>query len=155
MKLTARVEYGVRALCALALHSRSGPLSLREISRSEQISFQFLEQIFLDLRRGGLVGSVRGARGGYYLLLQPEEVSVGDIVRALEGPITPVDCLAGGREGETRCHRSEACRTRHVWEKLRDRINEVLDSVFLDELIGPKSDRPAERAGNQQGGYSP
>ena len=147
MKLTARVEYGVRAMCALALHNRAGPLSLREISRSEQISFQFLEQIFLSLRRAGLIGSVRGAKGGYHLALQPGEISVGDIVRALEGPITPVDCLAGSIEGEPRCHRSEACRTRHVWETLRDRINEVLDNVYLDELIGPQPERPAQSAG--------
>ncbi|HHW75208.1 MAG TPA: Rrf2 family transcriptional regulator [Firmicutes bacterium] len=148
MKLSARVEYGVRAMSVLALHDRSGPLSLREIARSEQISFQFLEQIFLDLRRAGLVGSVRGAKGGYYLALPPGEINVGDIVRALEGPITPVDCLAGHQGREARCHRSEACRTRHVWEKLRDRINEVLDGVYLDELIGPAEGRLMVRAGN-------
>ncbi len=149
MKLSARVEYGVRAMSVLALHDRSGPLSLREISRSEAISFQFLEQIFLDLRRAGLVSSVRGARGGYYLARPPEQINVGDIVRALEGPITPVNCLAGSAEDrESCCHRSEACRTRHVWEKLRDRINEVLDSVFLDELIGPKPDRLVEQVGS-------
>ncbi|HOB29253.1 MAG: Rrf2 family transcriptional regulator [Dethiobacteria bacterium] len=138
MKLSARVEYGVRAMAVLALHDCSGPLSLREIARSEEISFQFLEQIFLDLRRAGLVESVRGARGGYYLARPPGEINVGDIVRALEGPIAPVNCLAGDQSREPCCHRGEACRTRHVWEKLRDRINEVLDSVFLDELIESK-----------------
>ena len=148
MKLSARVEYGVRAMSVLALHDRSGPLSLREISRREDISFQFLEQIFLDLRRAGLVSSVRGARGGYYLSHSPEQINVGDIVRALEGPITPVNCLAHSDGRESRCHRSEACRTRHVWEKLRDRINEVLDSVSLDELIGPKPDRLVKQAGS-------
>lgn len=147
MRLSARVEYGVRAMSVLALHDRSGPLSLREISRSEDISFQFLEQIFLDLRRAGLVGSVRGARGGYYLARKPEQINVGDIVRALEGPITPVNCLAHSDGGGSYCHRSEACRTRHVWEKLRDRINEVLDSVSLDDLIGPGSNRLLKQAG--------
>lgn len=147
MKLSARVEYGVRAMGVLALHDRTGPLSLREIARQEGISFQFLEQIFLDLRRSGLVGSVRGPQGGYYLALPPGEINVGDIVRALEGPIAPVNCLAGARGREARCHRSGDCRARHVWEKLRDRINEVLDGVFLDELIGPQPDRLVEKAG--------
>lgn len=138
MKLSARVEYGVRAMAVLALHDRSGPLPLREIARSEEISFQFLEQIFPDLRKAGLVGSVRGARGGYYLARPPEQINVGDIVRAVEGPIAPVNCLVENESREPCCHRGEACRTRHVWEKLRDRINEVLDSVYLDDLIGSK-----------------
>ncbi len=140
MRLSARVEYGVRAIAVLALHDQSGPLSLREIARSEEISYQFLEQIFPDLRKAGLVGSVRGARGGYYLARPPEQINVGDIVRAVEGPIAPVNCLAANGNREPCCHRGEACRTRHVWEKLRDRINEVLDSVFLDDLIESKPD---------------
>ncbi len=140
MKLSAKVEYGVRAMAVLALHFRRGPLPLREIAGSEEISFQFLEQIFPHLRKAGLIASVRGARGGYYLTRPPEQINVGDIVRAVEGPIVPVDCLAGDGGREPRCHRGEACRTRHVWEKLRDRINEVLDSVYLSDLIESKSD---------------
>jgi Rrf2 family protein len=82
---------------------------------------------------------VRGARGGYYLARPPEQINIGDIVRAVEGPIAPVDCLADDNAGrEPCCHRGEACRTRHVWEKLRDRINEVLDSVYLNDLIESK-----------------
>ncbi|HOA35036.1 MAG TPA: Rrf2 family transcriptional regulator [Bacillota bacterium] len=139
MKLSARVEYGVRAMAVLALHDGLGPLSLKEIAKSEKISYQFLEQIFPDLRKAGLVGSVRGARGGYYLARPPEQINIGDIVRAVEGPIAPVDCLADDNAGrEPCCHRGEACRTRHVWEKLRDRINEVLDSVYLNDLIESK-----------------
>ncbi len=139
MKLSARVEYGVRAMAVLALHDRLGPLPLREIAKSEGISFHFLEQIFPDLRKAGLIGSVRGARGGYYLLRPPGQINVGDIVRAVEGPIVPVNCLAEHEGRELRCHRGEACRTRHVWEKLRDRINEVLDSVYLEDLIGTEA----------------
>lgn len=137
MKLSARVEYGVRAMAVLAFHYQTGPLPLREIARQEHISFQFLEQIFPDLRRAGLLESVRGVRGGYLLARPPAEIKVGDIVRAVEGPITPVNCLADSPGGECR-HRKEGCLTRHVWERLRDRINEVLDEVSLADLTDLK-----------------
>lgn len=140
MKLSARVEYAVRIMAVLALHDGSGPLPLREIAHSEGISFRFLEQIIPHLRRAGLVESVRGTRGGYYLARPPEQINVGAIVRAVEGPIIPVTCLAENASGEQRCHHGETCRTRHVWEKLRDRINEVLDGVFLSDLIRSKTD---------------
>ncbi|NLA27473.1 MAG: Rrf2 family transcriptional regulator, partial [Firmicutes bacterium] len=140
------------AMAMLALHDGSGPLPLREIASKEEISFQFLEQIFPYLRRAGLICSVRGAKGGYYLARPPEQINVGDIVRAVEGPIVPVNCLAGIDKQELRCRRSEACRTRHVWEKLRDRINEVLDSVSLDELMGSRTDPLFKENSGSQGG---
>lgn len=134
MKLSAKVEYGVRAMAMLAIHYQTGPLPLSKISAQEKISLNFLEQIFPDLKRSGLVRSVRGARGGYMLSSAPETIKVGDIVRAVEGPITPVNCLSEDRS-EVRCHREGDCLTRKVWERLRDRINDVLDDVFLNELV--------------------
>lgn len=125
-------------MAVLAFHYREGSLPLREIASREGISYQFLEQIFPDLRRAGLVESVRGARGGYLLARPPSEINVGDIVRAVEGPITPVSCLVEPAGGAGCCDRSEGCLTRHVWEKLRDRINEVLDEVTLADLIDLK-----------------
>ncbi len=137
MKLSARVEYGVRAMAMLAFHYKGGPLPLREIARREGISFQFLEQIFPDLRRAGLVDSFRGAKGGYLLARPPSTIKIGDIVRAVEGPIIPMGCL--NESAASRCHRDECCTARRVWERLRDRINEVLDSVSLAELTELKS----------------
>ncbi|HHX86837.1 MAG TPA: Rrf2 family transcriptional regulator [Firmicutes bacterium] len=137
MKLSARVEYGVRAMAVLAFHFKQGPLPLREIARREGISFQFLEQIFPDLRRAGLVNSVRGAKGGYLLARLPSAIRIGDIVRAVEGPIIPMDCL--DESTASRCHRDDCCMTRQVWERLRDRINDVLDGVSLADLIDTNS----------------
>lgn len=133
MKLSAKGEYGVRAMACLALDFRAGPVPLREIAKRENISYQFLEQIFLPLRRAGLIESVRGAKGGYTLARPPEAINVGDIVRALEGPIAPVDCVAEGN-AET-CGRSTACLTRGIWEKLKDRMEEVLDEITLADVI--------------------
>ncbi len=96
MKLSAKVEYGVRAMAVLANHYHVGPqpLPLREVADKEAISLKFLEQIFPDLRRADLVTSMRGSRGGYVLARAPNLIRVGDIVRVVEGPITPVSCLS-------------------------------------------------------------
>ncbi len=138
MKLSAKGEYGVRALVILALDYQAGPVSLREIAERENISFQFLEQIFLPLRRAGLIESVRGAKGGYTLARPPDEIKVGDIIRTLEGPIAPVDCVAEGNSEQ--CSRHSSCLSRGIWEKLRDRMSEVLDEITLADVIGISAD---------------
>lgn len=136
MKLTAKGEYAVRAMARLALHYQEGPLPLPEIARKEKISLQFLEQIFLILRRAGLIESMRGAHGGYILGKPPDKIPIGDIVRAVEGPIAPVDCLLeNDSDDEQTCNQLDCCLTRGVWEKLRDRMQEVLDDITLLDII--------------------
>ncbi len=127
-------------MAILAIYNQGDPVPLREIAEREQISLKFLEQIFPDLRRAELITSVRGSRGGYKLLRSPKEIRVGDIVRAVEGPVTPVICLTEG-DDESCCHRRGACLTRQVWERLRDRINDVLNDVTLDELVEVTADK--------------
>ncbi|UNC91424.1 RrF2 family transcriptional regulator [Candidatus Contubernalis alkaliaceticus] len=138
MKLTTKGEYGVRAMVVLALNYRDGPTPIKEIGRREGISPQYLEQIFLDLRRADLVNSIRGAKGGYTLARHPSEISIGDVVRVLEGPIAPMECVAEGSDSDC-CERTEGCLTRGVWEKLRDRMNEVLDDISLEDMISSKN----------------
>ena len=132
MRLSTRGQYGVRALVQLAANYDKGPMPLREISNNENISYQYLEQIFLDLKKEELVRSVRGARGGYSLAREPKEITVGDIIRSLEGPIGPVDCVK--EEDSKSCERSSICVSRNVWKKLRDRMTEVLDEFTLKDL---------------------
>lgn len=132
MKLSSRSEYGMRALAVLARHFGETPLSIRTIASAEGISEQFLEQIFVDLRRAGLVESVRGARGGFRLSRKPGEISVGDAYRALEGPIAPTDCLSD--DPETCCTRTDHCAARTVWQRLRDSMAETLDGMTLADL---------------------
>ncbi len=139
MRLSARGEYGVRAMVHLALNYRGDPVPLSRIAGSENISQQFLEQIFSMLRKGGLINSIRGAKGGYTLAYPPEKICVGDILRVLEGPIAPVECVSEEGNGEAcRCGRSEECLARHVWERLRDRINDVLDNTTLYDMLHGK-----------------
>jgi Rrf2 family protein len=107
-----------------------GNVPLRQIAEEEGISLQYLEQIFGELRRAGLVDSERGARGGYRLARDPASITVGDVVRTLEGPIAPVDCLAGAEE----CARAEGCLTREAWHRLQQSMTAALDGITLAYL---------------------
>ena len=137
MRLSAKGEYGVRAMVYLALNYENGPVPLRAISQSENISQHFLEQIFAILRREGLIKSTRGAKGGYTLAHLPQHVYVGDIIRALEGPLFPVDCLSEDGQGDKnrRCNKTEDCLVRNVWEKLREHIDNLLDNISLQDML--------------------
>lgn len=134
MKLSTREQYGVRAMVELARSYGQGPLPLTEVSRLQDISLAYLEQIVAPLREARLVVSTRGAHGGYHLAREPQAITVGDILRALEGPIAPVQCVSEVRQGG-RCEREEVCLTRPVWEKVRDSIVTALDSTTLADLI--------------------
>ena len=136
MKLSTRSEYAVRALVQLAIGFEKGPMSLREISQIENISYQYLEQIFLDLKKTKLVDSIRGAKGGYILARSPDQITVGDIVKSVEGPIAPISCVSDLPSDA--CERSGDCAPRGVWKALRDRIIEVLDEFTLHDLVSPK-----------------
>lgn len=133
MRLSARGQYGVRALVELARHHCHGPLPLHQIAQNQRISPSYLERILRILRQAGLVQSVRGAHGGYYLAQTPQEITVGQVVRALEGPIAPVDCVAEGNSPP--CERVQHCSTRLAWLRLRDGIAAALDALTLADLI--------------------
>jgi len=132
LRISTKGHYGVQAMFELAQHYGTGPVSLRAIAERQEISEHYLEQLIAGLRKAGLVSSVRGAQGGYILARDPADIKVGDIVRVLEGPIAPVECV---NDNETdHCLRSEFCITRGVWEKVKDSIEDVLDSISLADM---------------------
>ncbi|MFW5787314.1 MAG: RrF2 family transcriptional regulator [Halanaerobiales bacterium] len=131
MKVSTRGRYGLRAMVELAKHKGSGAIPLRKIAEKQQISEQYLEQLFSNLRQADLVKSVRGAKGGYLLNNSPENITVKDIISALEGPIAPVDCVKD--EGEV-CELINECVTHDLWEELQDCIKDMLNSVTLEDL---------------------
>ena len=136
MKLSTKGRYSVTALYELALHYGEGVVPLKTIAQTQQISENYLEQLMSPLRRAGLVESVRGAQGGYTLALPPEEVTIGRIITAVEGPIALVDCLLTGTDAEGRsCVRAGHCVTRQVWAEVRDSINAVLNNISLADLM--------------------
>ena len=133
MKLSTKGRYGLRALIDLALYSEKEAASIASISARQQISESYLEQLIAKLRKAGLVKSVRGAGGGYMLAKPASEISVGDILRALEGNLDAVNCP--GLEEDGFCEGSEYCVTKYVWQKINESINRTVDEIKLDQLI--------------------
>lgn len=133
MKLSTKGRYGLRALIDLARYSESEPVSITSISDRQGISERYLEQLMSLLKKGGLVKSVRGAGGGYVLAKELEEISVGDVLRALEGSLEPVNC--SGFDAEDGCKAADNCVTKYVWQKINDSINRTVDEMKLDQLV--------------------
>ena len=130
MKLSTKGKYGLYAMFYLAQHDGCGPQPLKAVAEIG-VSEDYLEQLLGNLRRAGLVNTVRGAQGGYQLAMDPADITVGDIIDATEGPLSISDCL----HDEGSCHRSGQCRTRRVWEYLSNSINNVLQSITLRDML--------------------
>jgi Rrf2 family cysteine metabolism transcriptional repressor len=133
MKLSTKGKYGVRAVFEIARHYGNGPISIKEIAERQGISFSYLEQILHKLGKAGLIDSVRGPAGGYLLARQPSELTIGDIVRVLEGPIALSHCLEPGESAD--CYQADDCVARMVWAKVGAKIEEALDSISFDDLL--------------------
>jgi Rrf2 family protein len=135
MKLSTKGRYGTRAMLDLALNYNEniGPVSLGAIAQRQNISEEYLEQIFSSLRKSGIVESVRGAQGGYRLGRATDNITVGDILRVLEGSLSPVDCVQ--EDNPVSCERYEDCVMKDVWIKIRDSINSTVDAITLADLV--------------------
>ncbi|KPK64404.1 MAG: hypothetical protein AMK73_04625 [Planctomycetes bacterium SM23_32] len=131
MKFSTRVRYGSRAMVDLALHRSDGPVSLQVLADEQQIPERYLAKIIQDLRRSGLIRSVRGAHGGYALNRRPEETTLLDVWEALEGPLCPVECL----EADSGCAMQAECVTRDVWDRIALAMAQVLKSASLAGLV--------------------
>ncbi|MEA4900423.1 Rrf2 family transcriptional regulator [Desulfitobacterium sp.] len=142
MKLSTRSRYGLRAMFDLAQHEGEGPISLKSIAERQGLSEHYLEQLVSGLRKAGLVESTRGAQGGYFLGKEASQIRVGDVIRVLEGSIAPVDCVS--EEDPECCQNSRYCVTRTVWEKMRDSITEVVDSITLEDMVQDAKGRESE-----------
>ncbi len=134
MKLSTKGRYGLKAMLDLALHDSEGQVALKSIAERQGLSENYLEQLFAILRKAELVKSIRGAQGGYILSQTPDNITVGSILRALEGSLAPTECVTDSSE-PLYCSKSEKCVTKLVWEKIRDKVNEVVDSMTLADLL--------------------
>ncbi len=133
VKVSSRAHYGLRAMTDLARAHGRGPVALSEVARAEHLSQGYLEQLMASLRRAGLVEGTRGAAGGYRLARSPAEITVGQVYRALEGPIAPVECAEDGYVPGT-CDQEPTCASRGIWHRVRASIEQVLDSTTLADL---------------------
>lgn len=134
MKLTTKGRYAVTAMLDLALHYEGQVVSLSDIAARQDISLSYLEQLFARLRRSGLVESIRGPGGGYQLALPPGEISVAEIIVAIDENIDATRC-----RGEENCHGDERCLTHQLWQELSERIYAFLNETTLGDLVS----RPA------------
>lgn len=132
MRLSTRGRYALRAMIDLALHADEGPVLRSDIADRQEISADYVEQLFVKLRKAGFIESVKGPGGGYTLAKSADQIRAGDIIRTVEGPIALVHCVAPGQEAV--CHRVDSCVTHLLWKRLSDKVAEVLDSVTLKDL---------------------
>lgn len=133
MKFSTRARYGLRAMVDLAQnYNPHEPIPIARVAERQGISEGYLEQLMTFLRKGGLVRSVRGAQGGYLLTREPAQITAGEVVRCLEGPVTPTGCVS--ENDPDTCVRAETCATRVMWEKIRESITGVLDNTTLADL---------------------
>lgn len=131
MRLSTKGQYAVRAMVNLACHAGDKPVTLRDISVEEGISLSYLEQLFVKLRKGKIVKSVRGPGGGYVLAKPSSSISVGEVIAVVEEPLNPVACLD---DDALACDRAKSCITQRVWRGLAVKIAEFLNSVSIEDL---------------------
>lgn len=133
MKISTKGRYGLKAMFELALNEeKDTPIPLKYIAEKNGLSELYLEQIFALLRKAGLVKSIRGAQGGYFLSRASDEITVGAILRVLEGPVAPSDCVIDDIEV---CDEAEFCVTKSVWQRIKDSVEQVIDSVTLGDML--------------------
>ena len=130
MKISTRSRYGIRALVTIALCSGKGPVALKTIAAMDCIPFMYLQKLASPLVSGGILNATRGMNGGVWLARPAESIKLSEVVRLLEGPVTPVDCL----EEHSGCVRVQYCATREVWLQLKKAIDDVLESTTIGDL---------------------
>lgn len=150
MKISTKGKYGLRAMIDLAQYSEQEAVSISSIAQRQKISESYLEQLVAKLKKAGLVVSIRGAAGGYRLARPASGISVGDVLRALEGDVRAVICTAQTEEG---CEGEELCVTKYVWQRINESIEKTVDEMMLDQLVS-ESRKAQEKAKNHDVDYS-
>ncbi|WP_444994078.1 Fe-S cluster assembly transcriptional regulator IscR [Aliikangiella sp. IMCC44359] len=140
MRLTTKGRYAVTAMLDLAINSINHPVNLNDISERQAISLSYLEQLFSKLRRENLVRSIRGPGGGYQLNGSIDDISVANIINAVNESMDVSRC-----EGRANCHDGKQCLTHNLWVDLSDRINSFLDEITIGELIRQNEQQAMER----------
>ncbi len=132
MKISTKGRYGLRAMVDLAVHSNGEHVSLGSVAERQKISMNYLEQVFANLRKAGLVKSIKGAQGGYILAHEPSAIKVGDVLRVLEGKLSVIDSAKMNNMDQKSI---QYCIKTLVWDKIEESIQQVVDSVTLEDLV--------------------
>jgi Rrf2 family transcriptional regulator, cysteine metabolism repressor len=131
IKLSTKVRYGTRAMLDLACHYAGGSVLLKDVAGRQGISLKYLDRILSSLKSAGLVKSLRGAKGGYSLSLHPSQITLKQVIEAFDGPIRVVGCV----KDRTYCQKLNTCATHDIWDGLSRKIEDILQSVTLEDLI--------------------
>lgn len=134
MKVSTKGRYGLRALVDLANHSSNGHVALNSIAERQNISANYLEQVFSTLRKAGLVKSVKGAQGGYSLAYTPSKITIGMVLRALEGTLSLVDDTED-KTNDLQDRSVQYCIKINVWDKMTLNLNNLVDAITLEDLV--------------------
>jgi Rrf2 family protein len=132
MRLSTKGEYASRAMLEIALHHPRQPLHIREIASAQDIPVRYLEQILLLLKRAGYLRSKKGPNGGYYLAKDPAQISVAEVIRVMDGPLAPIDCVSV--TAHEVCPRESSCGLRWLWKEVRDSVAEILEKTTFKDL---------------------
>lgn len=138
MKLTTRSRYGTRMVLDIALNQERGPVRVSDIARRQELSVKYLERLIGELKRAGFIKSRRGPKGGHLLARPMDRITVGEIVRVLEGGADVIGC---GGDGQA-CPRSAECLTRKAWMRAGQALYAELDSITVADLVGDAQDCP-------------
>lgn len=130
MKISTRGRYGLRILLDLALHDNGSPRMIRDIAGSQRISEKYISRLIIDLRRAGMVKSIRGSRGGYRIARYPKNLTVLDVIEVMEGPVSIIDCVT-----IESCDRQRGCAVRSIWCDMNNQIRSALAAVTLQDVI--------------------
>ena len=133
MNVSQKCQYALRAVFELARRGRNAPVKIADIAQAQAIPIRFLEVILSELKHGGFVESRRGAQGGYLLLTPPRDITAGTIIEYVDGPLAPVRCVATNEVSE--CPLRYTCSFMDLWERARDAVREVYNSVTFQELL--------------------
>jgi Rrf2 family protein len=139
MKISFRGDYALKAILDLSLHYNKGLVRIQEIAKRQDIPIKYLEQILLALKGAGFVKSQRGAKGGYYLAKKPKDIKLGEIVRLMEGPVSPITCVS--KSCYQKCNEEKKCVFRPVWEKVRKITEGVVDEVSFEDMCKQYNER--------------
>lgn len=134
MALSQKTQYALRAVFELAVHHGEGPIRIADIAEAQAIPVRFLEVILHQLKRAGFVNSKRGNVGGYFLARDPAELSVGEVLRFVQGPVAPVECLSGGEAAE-KCELHGRCAFMPLWQKVDAAIRGIYDTTTFRDLV--------------------
>ena len=143
MMFSTKAEYGVRVMVALARRADDSPVSLAEIAEGDGLPLAYLEHLVARLRKAGLVDSRRGAHGGYLLARRAQDITMAEVVEALEGSIAPIECITEGADGTLICAReavddARVCATKLLWTRVRGSVVRTLEDTTLSDLVQAK-----------------